>query len=209
MTNRKQELLENLLGYLLENGVADLSLRPMAAAAGTSARLLMFHFGSKEKLVTEVLAEMQTRLQHSFTRLSAIQPGARPVPLLRAFWDWALEEENFGHLRLLYQLQILATQENAVYAGYLEGNSMNWLALIQAALPQPQRDSALATLFCAVFDGLFIELMSTGDRKRTSSAIDQFVLMARKHMTPRRERRATSNPDSTTPRKRAPRVANK
>ncbi|QBB71256.1 TetR/AcrR family transcriptional regulator [Pseudolysobacter antarcticus] len=183
MANRKQELVENLLDYLLQNGVADLSLRPMAAAVGTSARLLIFHFGSKEKLVAEVLAEMQARLQISFARLSAVKPGARRVPLLRAFWDWALAKENYGHLRLLYQLQTLATQENAVYAGYLKGNAMNWLELIQAALPQPQRNSTLATLFCSVFDGLFIEFMSTGDRKRTTAAIDLFVDLARKHIS--------------------------
>jgi AcrR family transcriptional regulator len=183
MSNRKQELLEELLGYFLRNGVADLSLRPMAKAVGTSARLLIFHFGSKEKLVAEVLAEMQARLQRSFNRLSMTGADARPTPLLRAFWDWALEEENVGYLRLLYQLQILATQENAIYAGYLQENSMNWLELIQAALPEPHRDSALATLFCAVFDGLFIEWMSTSDRERTTSAIDLFVQFARRHMS--------------------------
>lgn len=184
MSNRKQELLEALLAYFLRNnGVADLSLRPMAAAVGTSARLLIFHFGSKEKLVAEVLAEMQARLQRSFERLSDAGTGARPTPLLRAFWDWALEEENVGHLKLLYQLQLLATQENSVYADYLEENSMNWLGLIQAALPEPHRNSPLATLFCAVFDGLFIEFISTGDRKRTTSAIDLFVQFASRHMS--------------------------
>ena len=60
---------------------------------------------------------------------------------------------------------------------------MNWLELIQAALPEPHRDSALATLFCAVFDGLFIEWMSTNDRERTTSAIDLFVQFARRHMS--------------------------
>ena len=52
MQNRKDELIESLIAYLLENGLADLSLRPLAAGTGTSARLLIYHFGSKEDLLT-------------------------------------------------------------------------------------------------------------------------------------------------------------
>ena len=44
-----------------------------------------------------------------------------------------------------------------------------------ALLPAQERDPAFATLCVAVFDGLFLELMSTGDRKRTTQAIDRFI----------------------------------
>lgn len=61
MSARKAVLLENLIAYLIRHGVADVSLRPMAAAVGTSARLLIFHFGSRERLLVAVLDEMQAR----------------------------------------------------------------------------------------------------------------------------------------------------
>ena len=53
MSTVKATLLESLIAYLVRRGVADVSLRPMAAAVGTSARLLIFHFGSKERLLLE------------------------------------------------------------------------------------------------------------------------------------------------------------
>nr|WP_063572117.1 TetR family transcriptional regulator [Luteibacter rhizovicinus] len=180
MTTRKETLLEDLLGYLLREGISDLSLRPMADAIGTSARLLIFHFGTKDNLLMEVLAEMQNRLQQSFVRLSeAASRSESSEPLFRLFWDWALQEENFVHLKLLYQLHMLVIQDSATYGPYLKGNAVNWQKMIRKTLPDCHKNAPMVTLFGAVFDGLFIELMSTGDRKRTTRALDEFVLLIR------------------------------
>src|SRR5258708_33785604 len=83
---RTAVLVEDLIGYLIRHGVADLSLRPMAAAAGTSARLLIFHFGSKERLLIEALDEMQARLQRSLADLLAGGNGGPPPPPPRLFF---------------------------------------------------------------------------------------------------------------------------
>ena len=181
MPTRKQELLDALVTYLVRHGLADLSLRPMAAEVGTSARLLVFHFGSKERLLAEVLAEMHGRLQRSFGSLLAEESPPRKVPLLRAFWDWATSGENYDYHRLLYQLQLLGAQNPKVYGRYLKQNSMTWLELIQPALPKVQQTPGFATLYGAVFDGLFIELMSTGDRRRVNAALEEFIELARTH----------------------------
>jgi AcrR family transcriptional regulator len=186
MPSRKQQLLEDLIAYFIRRGVADVSLRPMAKEVGTSARLLIFHFQSRERLLLEVLDEMQTRLQQSLEELLANHATPdRPAPL-RMFWDWALKDQNFAHLRVLYQLHILAAQDSKTYGKFLKRNSLNWLETVQAILKPSQRSSGLATLIVAVFDGLFIEVMSTGDRRRATVAIDQFVEMARNHSGARR-----------------------
>jgi AcrR family transcriptional regulator len=173
---RKGELTDRIIAYLVHHGPADLSLRPMAAAIGTSARLLIFHFGSKEGLLTEVLGTLQGRMRASILRLGS-EP-VRPGPLLRVVWDWALEEPWFGQLRLLYQLHALAAQAPDTYGAYLQGNALDWMALVQAAQPPDRRDPALVTLIVAVFDGLFLECMSTGDRTRTTAALDRFLALA-------------------------------
>ncbi len=185
MPTRKATLLESLIAYLVRRGVADVSLRPMAAAVGTSARLLIFHFGSKERLLLEVLDEMQARLQRSLSDLLREPSLTRSAPL-RQFWDWALKDANFAQLRVLYQLHILAAQDHKTYGRFLKRNSLNWLESVQAVLKPLQRSPALATLIVAVFDGLFIEVMSSGDRRRASAAIDEFIAMARKHTHGRR-----------------------
>lgn len=186
MPTRKEELLEDLIAYLVRHGVADVSLRPMAAAVGTSARLLIFHFRSKERLLGEVLEAMQARLQRSLGELMTAEsvPG-RPAAL-RLLWDWALKDANFVQLRVMYQLNVLAVQDHKTYGKYLKRNSLNWLDVVQSVLTPAQRSPTLATLIVAVFDGLFIEVMSTGDRRRASASIDEFILMARRHSKARR-----------------------
>ena len=44
MQTRKETLTDELVGYLLEHGLSDISLRPLADALGISARLLIYHF---------------------------------------------------------------------------------------------------------------------------------------------------------------------
>jgi AcrR family transcriptional regulator len=188
MASRKQQLLEDLIAYFIRHGVADVSLRPMAKEVGTSARLLIFHYRSKEKLLLEVLDEMQTRLQRSLKELLANAGESRSAPL-RIFWDWALQEQNFAHLRVLYQLHILAAQDGKTYGKYLKRNSLNWLEVVLAILKPSQRSPVLATLIVAIFDGLLIEVMSSGDRRRATAAIDHFVEMARHYTGARRSNR--------------------
>src|SRR6185437_2975577 len=167
MQTRKDALIDALIAHLLERGLADLSLRPLAAATGTSARLL-----------AEVLETMQTRLRQSFAQLLAPDTPERQPQPLKLLWQWATARRNYPYLKLLYELQILAIQSPDTYAQYLQRNASNWSDFILAMLPAPRRDPAFATLCAAVFDGLFLELMSTGDRKRTTQALDRFIRIA-------------------------------
>jgi AcrR family transcriptional regulator len=179
MAPRKQELVEAAIGYLRDRGIADLSLRPLAAATGTSARLLIYHFGSKEGLLAEVLTVLQSRLRESFAEVLAA-PRASGEPPIRTFWKWATATRNFASLKLLYELQILAAQNPGSYARYLKRNSRDWIELVRTALPAEERSAAMATLLVAVFDGLFLELVSTGDRRRTGDALDEFIRIVRR-----------------------------
>src|SRR5580698_7817685 len=109
MQERKQELIETITAYLLKHGLADISLRPLAAKSGTSSRLLIYHFKSKEGLLTEVLLAMQARVRRSCEELLArAAEHRRGLVPLRFFWNWATDKENFPYLKLLYELQILA-----------------------------------------------------------------------------------------------------
>jgi AcrR family transcriptional regulator len=51
----REVLLPKLAAHVLAHGLAGLSLRPLAKAAGTSDRMLLYHFGSKDALVAELL----------------------------------------------------------------------------------------------------------------------------------------------------------
>ncbi len=187
MSDRKSELLDAALRYLLEHGVANASLRPMAAQLGTSARILMFHFKSKEGLLQDVIQELNLRLQGSLTAVMKARASSRSrTAPLKLFWDWATKEENLPHLRLLYELQIIALQNPAQYGRYLKKASADWHTLALESMDEAHRRSPLATLCIAVFDGLLLELMATGDHARLTRALDEFIHMARKQTSDRK-----------------------
>src|SRR5262245_52919005 len=113
---RREELLEASIGYLLEHGVGDLSLRPLAAAIGTKARLLIYHFGSREVLVSSALTIVLGRIQQSFVAMMA--EGDLDRALL-SFWRWATDKANAPYLRLFFEVHGLAVHDPDTYGAYL------------------------------------------------------------------------------------------
>jgi AcrR family transcriptional regulator len=146
----------------------------LAAAVGTSARMLLHYFGSKEALIAEVMGQVQTRLQNAFKELLTRRSGESPRNPLPRFWKVLSRKENQSPLRLLFEIQMLALQNPRRYRHYLRRTSVTWRALIEQALPAKQKSPVHATLHTAVIDGLLLELLSTGDLRRTSRALMLF-----------------------------------
>jgi AcrR family transcriptional regulator len=174
MGERRDVLIERALGYFLEHGVAGLSLRPLAGAIGTSARLLVYHFGSRDGLITAVMDEVRARIQKSFAASADSSRTKSSRGVLHSFWAWTTHPSNVPYLRLLFEVQVLALQKPSLYARYLEGTSSSWLRLIEASLPPSKKNRALATLCTAVIDGLLLEYLSTSDLRRTTEALNLF-----------------------------------
>lgn len=178
MSAIRKQWLDEALAYMLKNGVATVSLRPMAKELGTSPRILMYHFKSKEGLLRAVIGELHSRLQASFVAMMAANSRVRQASPLKQFWLWAIREENLRHWRLHYEFNVLAMQNPAEYGRYMQGTSLEWQKLALAALSEPIRSTAMATLAIAVFDGLLLDMMSTGDERRLTRALDRFISMA-------------------------------
>ena len=179
-TERRQALAAAVAGYLLAHGVAGLSLRPLAAATGTSARLLIYHFGSKEQLLVAAMDIIRTRARAEVAAMLAATPSGR-VPLgalVRGFWRWCTAAKNRPYLRLLFEVHGLALQDPQRYANYLHGAIAHWIDLLaQALAPRLGRPSAraTATLIVGVIDGLLMDYLSTGELARTSAALELFA----------------------------------
>lgn len=174
MSERRQELIGKALDYMVMHGVAGLTLRPLAGAIGTSARLLVYHFGSKDGLIAAVMDEIRARTQRSFTEAVAKPGKGAAKGAMHALWAWAIHPTNVDYMRLLFEVQALAIREPATYGHYLEGTSDSWLQLIEASLPPSRGNRTVATLCTAVVDGLLLEYLSTGDGRRTTRALELF-----------------------------------
>jgi AcrR family transcriptional regulator len=170
-TPRREELLDRSYQYVLTNGLAGLSLRPLAAAVGSSPRVLLFLFGSKHDLIRELLA----RARMEEVDLIVSRHGDL-VQTAQATWDWLVAEEHRGLLRLWVEsyAQSLVEPEGP-WSGFAQGTVHDWLDLLAQAQPANERGTAAGerrrTVVLAVLRGALLDLLATGDVARTTGAV--------------------------------------
>ena len=179
-TDRRSELLAEIVEELLTRGAADLSLRPLAERVGSSARLLIYHFNSKEELVAAALSEVR---QHIGASLYARASQTRPETLhdlVVMVWDWATEAPNQRYFRLLFEVDGLAMFDRLNFSAEVKrANSAVWIDLIDRAAGRLAQGGDLfsdhSTLILGAFTGLLQDFLSTGDRARTTAAVHALV----------------------------------
>jgi AcrR family transcriptional regulator len=160
---RRAELLERAVDYAVENGVADLTLRPLAAALGVQPNTLVHHFGSKEELLSEILNGVRDRLRAMREGLQA-QSGADDA--LRATWGWTSDPAHLPFFRFFFEAYGVALRHPDRYAAFLGRVVADWL---------PPGAEVPATLELAVQRGLLLDLLTTGERARVEEALSLFA----------------------------------
>jgi AcrR family transcriptional regulator len=175
---RQIELLEAAYRYVLRHGLADLSLRPLAAAIGSSPRVLIFLFGSKDGLVRALLARARA------DELALIgDVGTTPIglaPAVDRVWAWLAAEEHRPLLRLWVEAYARSLVEpDGAWAGFARATVRDWLAVLTACQPPAERDSetgaARRTLALAVLRGALLDLLATGDEQRVAAAVREHI----------------------------------
>lgn len=167
----RRALVERVVEYVCENGLADLSLRPLAEAIGTSPSLLLYHFGSKEALLLAVLKAGRAR-QHAMMQ-SVEMAGLSDRQAARLLWQ-AWSSASWQPLtRLFFEVLALAMQAPQRFPGFLDEAVSDWLRAL-APGTQTAASQAKATLLVATFRGLLLDLLATGDRARVNRAAQMF-----------------------------------
>ncbi len=169
---RREELLAGLLGYIRTNGVADLSLRPLADALGTSPRMLIYHFGSKEQMLVEALKRSR---ETQFERLRQWSAAHLLPEVMRRYWQWASSHEFEPYTRLFFEVIGLALQgkpgtEGVVPAIVEESMDLFCPRLIEVGC-EPGFAREEVGLAIATVRGLLIDVLATGDRERLDRTV--------------------------------------
>jgi len=167
----RARLRDQAVDYVLTHGIRDLALRPLAQALKTNARMLVYHFGSREGLMREILAGLRERGDERI-RAWFHRPGkARTLPeFLRWYWKRMSVPAVRPSIRLIFELYALALRHPKDYPGVLEDPLAYWKKLtIKTA--RSNSDDAEATLLLAATRGLLLDLCATGDRARTEKAL--------------------------------------
>ncbi len=168
-------LLERVTGYVLEHGFADLSLRPLAEAVESSPRMLLYHFGSKEDMVTGVLRAIRGRQLAVFDELRRSELPT-PVAVCKAAWAYMTQPNVGPMLKLFFETYALALRKPKAFPGFLEGAVEDWLTFLSDPIcnrgASRQEARAIATITLALFRGFMLDYAATGDHERIGRAID-------------------------------------
>jgi AcrR family transcriptional regulator len=174
----RETLLEGAIDYVAHNGITDLSLRQLATALGTSHRMLIHHFGSKEGLWVAIVHEVEARQRAVLAELVPA-PGTPVDEAMRAWWRHISDPSLWPNERLFYELYGQAIQGRPHTAQMLDGIIDDWIepaAAINMALGLSREDAvAHARLGIAVTRGLLLDLVATRDVEGVNAAMEAFI----------------------------------
>jgi AcrR family transcriptional regulator len=177
-TRRPAELLDAILGYLVRHGVADLSLRPLAKAVGSSPRVLLYHFGSKEAMVDKVLARIRQQQRANYEKI-APPSFAPPSAGCREIWRDMTAAESEPVFRLFFEVYSFALQRPRRFADFLHNSIEDWLEFVAKPMHREgyerNESRAFATVILAGFRGLMLDYCASRDRRRVDRALDLWL----------------------------------
>jgi len=172
----RDRLLATAVAEALATGIADLSLRQLAAALGTSHRMLLYHFGSRDGLLVAVTRAVEERER------AALADSIRRAEDVRRFWARISDPSLWPQERLFFELYARALRGRPGTEGFLDGVVDSWTAELAAAMVANGADPADARvdarLGVAVTRGLLLDLLATGDRAGVTEAFERFVSRA-------------------------------
>ena len=167
----KQRILDACTDYALEHGLPD-RLAPLAGAAGTSNRMLIYHFGTRDGLLREVLGQARRRQVETFTDLIRLRPDEPYTATLARAWTAISGSEGEPYLRIFTRLHDAAG--GPLWPGFRKTATTDWLAPLETGMRSLGRPE-LATVVLAVIRGLLMDLAATGDTARTHQAFNDFL----------------------------------
>jgi AcrR family transcriptional regulator len=171
---RRAEWTEAATDYVLEHGLIGLSLRPLAAELGTSDRMLLYHFGSKDELVAAVLRASNAR---STDYVRNMNPSKDLRSAVRDLWAAMLVPQIDRCSRLYVEAAALGLFGQDPYASVVREANDHWSAALVDHLVRSGVRRALARraahLIDAAFMGFQLDLpLDVGTRARSRAVAD-------------------------------------
>lgn len=168
---RRRELLDALIDAFGRGGVGDRSLRDIAEAVGTSHRMLIHHFGSREELLIAVVEEVERRQASTLADLPA-EPGAAFL----AMWADLARPELRPFERLFFECYARGAAGEAPFDRLAPATVASWLADVDARTGG-RADPAFVRLGLAVTRGLLLDLAATDDDAGVTAAAEVFAAL--------------------------------
>jgi len=166
--SERDRLLELLTDHILEHGVAQLTLRGLGTAVGSNNRMLLYYFGSKERLTIEALRNADGRFPRFAAAVNEMRnPTGDLRSTLETAWAAIYDPTTRPHTRLFFETFGLAVHQPEVYGALLGSVSSEWVHYITALIQRegaPRKDAQiLARELVSGWRGLEMDLLSSSD----------------------------------------------
>ena len=176
----RQQLLDAAIDYVAGHGLTDLSLRRLAEELGTSHRMLIHHFGSKEGLWVAIVRAVERRQIAAIANVVP-DPSVSFAEATRAWWHHISDPALWPNERLFFEVYGQALHGRAPAVELLDGVIDSWLEPAAAAAVQlglaPEQALPFARLGIAVTRGLLLDLLATGDRDAADAAMEHWIAL--------------------------------
>ena len=175
----REALLAGAITHFAEHGVGDTSLRALAEAIGTSHRMLLFHFGSKEQLMVEVVRAVEADQRATVVEIAA-DGDLEITERMRQHWQGLLDPSLRNNVRLFYEVYADALRGRAYTKDFLAEVMDAWLPAVTDAFVSTSGAANApidARLVLAVTRGLLLDLVTTGDVEGVDAAMQRFAAM--------------------------------
>jgi AcrR family transcriptional regulator len=172
-------LLDRCLAYLQQDGFSHLSLREIAAGVGTSHRMLIYHFGSREGLLAQVVGRVEAEQRAALAELASQAEDLADVG--RLFWQRVSDPGLAPAERLFFEIYVQALYGREWTDAYRAMVISAWIDPITELLVHhgyPVAEArARARLGVAATRGLLLDLLITGERDEVDLAAELFSQM--------------------------------
>lgn len=170
---RRRELLDAVVETFARDGIGQRSLREIAEAVGTSHRMLLHHFGSREQLLLRVVEEVERRQMAVMFDLPRDPAGA-----FAAMWAELRRPDLRPFERLFFECYARASQGEEPFTHLLPGAIDTWMTAAREHAT-PGTTDATIRLALAVTRGLLLDLVATGSETSVDDAAARFVELLR------------------------------
>jgi AcrR family transcriptional regulator len=176
---RRDEWTLTATDYVHEHGLIGLSLRPLAAALGTSDRMLLYHFGTKDDLIAALLRESNDR---GVAGIQALSPSHDLRAAVHELWSAVNSPAIEPCARLYVEAAALGLLGREPYVSVVREANARWMQALVTHLNQSGVARPLARRAATVIDAAFIGFqldapldVSRAARKRSVSDLADAV----------------------------------
>ncbi len=169
---RRAELLQDVVGYLLDRGIHQTSLRPLANELGTSTYTFVYHFGSKEELVTLALEEVAVR---SGEALDGFGEDGSVDSFVHDWWDWNVDHDSLRTARILTDARSLVRVQPEMFRPFVERARFDLFDALSSRLAHEAGAAEDAEMMVATLTGALVDLVAVEDLGRGAVTVERLL----------------------------------